>query len=65
VASGCPDRSWCRRCFRSSVSNVLRPHEYVRGSSVRRSRNCWRTRRTAAMQKPENCAIYRVLRPRS
>jgi len=24
-------RRWCRRCFRSSVSSVLRPHKYVAG----------------------------------
>jgi len=27
VASGCSDRSWCRRCLRSPVSSVLRPHK--------------------------------------
>ena len=53
VASGCSDNSSCSLCFRSSVSSVLRPHQCVWAASVRRSRNCWRTRRTTAMQKPK------------
>ena len=65
VASGCSDSSLCRRSLRSAVSSVRRPHKWVWGWSVPRCRNCWRTRRTAATQKPQNSAISRVLLLRS
>jgi len=52
VASGCSAKSCCSRCWRSAVSSVLRPHKCVWGSREPRWRNCWRTRRTAATQKP-------------
>jgi len=65
VASGWWATSFSRRPLRAAVRSVLRPHRCVCGLSVPRALNCWRTRRTAAPQKPENAAISRGLLPGS